>query len=68
MAGNDDFESKYINKRINDESINNTIVTTEHVNDKVIEVRIALPIQYLLTADQTYYSLKAKQYELTGSH
>lgn len=34
----------------------------------MIEVKIALPIQYLLTAEQTYYSLKAKQYELTGTN
>ena len=68
MAGKEDFLSKLFNRKINDEALNNKIVSTERVTDKITEVKLSIPLNYLQTPDQSFYSIRATQYDIPTSH
>jgi hypothetical protein len=56
------MESKYISRKLNDPSLNNTIVKTEVINHNIVELNIFLPIKYIQTSDQPYFTLEVAQY------
>ena len=66
LAGKGDIESRYINKRINDNPIaNGNLAKVEKVSDKIVEAEISLPLKYTQTESQAFFTLKASQYQIT---
>ena len=50
IASKETHENRYINKKINDEPMNSVNVKTEKHTDRITEVSLSIPINYLQTA------------------